>query len=195
MAILVMEFEVRRYKISEFFYTLLNHLKGSINPTPADSNPHLCLLTIYVFSQANCSLGQYRLWNLKSRDTKLSDRFNRIKTRTIRRQECEGPRGVVRSEFEVDVDRSTYRYRLSVEALSVGIFIGNPARGGIHNIAGVCSHQRGRHKYAHFYLSKKFLILYPRHGNSIIGITICVFAPLKSRLFSHRLETRQLAGN
>ena len=31
------------------------------------------------------------------------------KIRTIRQQECERPRGVLRSKFKVDVDRSTER--------------------------------------------------------------------------------------
>jgi hypothetical protein len=32
-----------------------------------------------------------------------------------------------------------------VEALSVGVSIENSARGGIHDIAGLCSHQHGCH--------------------------------------------------
>lgn len=62
---------------------------------------------------------------------------------------------MVRPKFEVDVDHSTCGYRLSMEALSVGIFIGNHRTWRISqhcgpvlslNTAGACSHQRGGHK-------------------------------------------------
>ena len=93
---------------------------------------------------------------LKERSKELSRTrkihlFNWIRIRTIRQQECRGPRGFVRPKFEVDVDRSTCSYRLSVETLSVGVFIGNPTRRGIHSIAGVCSHQPERHSTKIFF--------------------------------------------
>ena len=114
---------------------------------------------------------------LKERSKELSRTrkihlFNRITTLTIRQhvqsdnKSVEGPRGVVRPKFKVNVDCSTCGYWLRVEASSFGVFIGNPARRGIHEIAGVCSHQRGRHKWTNVHIKLEKKIQFIKVDNS-----------------------------
>ena len=127
----------------------------------------------FIWRWPNTSL-EVSPWCLKklSRTHKIH-LFNWIKTHTIRQRECREPQGVVRPKFEVDVDCSTCGYRLSVEASSVGVFIGSPTRGGIHNIAGVSSHQHGRHTstvLARFYWTPKVVFRSNRNTSRLYTI-------------------------
>ena len=118
-----------------------------INSPSKKSKWHWTLLVFKPWDWPN-TLPEVSPWFLKEGSKELSRTrkihlLNRIKTRTIRQWECRGPRGVVKPKFKVDC--LTCGYQVSKEALSVGVFIGTPACGGIHNIVGACRHQRRRH--------------------------------------------------